>query len=369
MDKSLVDDERTLKDFKGVTYSGYKVLEVVKRLIQAMIQEKIEVSCYWCAELICSGHYMELWELLFLYYTKYIHIANPKLCIYVATKLKRFRENMNDCESEQEQLNFRNEAGFRSLFIELVVIMCVSPKKYIVNNVRVSPNDFNMLTIKDILQAPDLSFSEKLFKDDDPKELMITVNEFSYNLTNEVSNTVRAYYWFEWVVEYAKMCKKQKQICRIQKREIDTVDEKHLANPIWLIWEAIQQEATKRGGIHAKIIDSLFSIFILRYSDTMNTKRKFVVYYAISILTTNIVFSEYEILKDKKILTCVLGQLDKIFIQVKEKWASIEKEKMNIPTTDSNSENTIISGSNPATKSQEKLKILNIFETGFVPHI
>ena len=36
-----------------------------------MIQEKIEVSCYWCAELICSGHYMELWELLFLYYTKY----------------------------------------------------------------------------------------------------------------------------------------------------------------------------------------------------------------------------------------------------------------------------------------------------------
>ena len=370
MDKSLVDDERTLKDFKGVTYSGYKVLEVVKRLIQGMIQEKIEVSCYWCAELICSGHYMELWELLFLYYTKYIHIANPKLCIYVATKLKRFRENMNDCESEQEQLNFRNEAGFRSLFIELVVIMCVSPKKYIVNNVRVSPNDFNMLTIKDILQAPDLSFSEKLFKDDDPKELMITVNEFSYNLSNEVSNTVRAYYWFEWVVEYAKMCKKQKQICRIQKREIDTVDEKHLANPIWLIWEAIQQEATKRGGIHEKIINSLFSIFILRYSDTMNTKRKFVVYYAISILTTNIVFSEYEILKDKKILTCVLGQLDKIFMQVKEKWASIEKEKVNIATTsDSNSENTIISSSNPVTKSQEKLKILNIFETGFVPHI
>ena len=367
MDKSIIDDERTISDFKGVTYSGYKVLEVVKRLIQSMNQEKIESACYWCAELICSGHYMELWEMLFLYYAKYIHIANPKLCVYIATKLKRFRENMNDCESEQEQLNFRNESGFRSLFIELVVIMCVSPKKYTVNNVKVLPNDFNMLAIKDSLQAPDLSFSEKLFKEDDPKELMITVNEFSYNLTGDVSNTVRAYYWFEWVVEYTKVCKKQKQICRIQKREIETIDEKYLTNPIWLIWEAIQQESSKRGGIHSKIVDSLFSIFILRYSDTMNTKRKFIVYYAISILTTNIVFSEYEILKDKKILTCVLGQSDKIFIQVKEKWASIQKEKMT--TDDLGSENTIISSSKPVTKSQEKLKILNIFETGFVPHI
>jgi len=196
---------------------------------------------------------------------------------------------------------------------------------------------------------------------------MITVNEFSYNLTGDVSNTVRAYYWFEWVVEYTKVCKKQKQICRIQKRDIDTIDEKYLTNPIWLIWEAIQQESSKRGGIHSKIVDSLFSIFILRYSDTMNTKRKFIVYYAISILTTNIVFSEYEILKDKKILTCVLGQSDKIFIQVKEKWASIQKEKMT--TDDLGSENTIISSSKPVTKSQEKLKILNIFETGFVPHI
>jgi hypothetical protein len=195
---------------------------------------------------------------------------------------------------------------------------------------------------------------------------MITVNEFAYNITSGVSNTIRAYYWYEWVIEYTKLCKKQKRTCRIQKREVDGVDDKYLTNPVWLIWEAIRQEASKQDGIYIKIIDSLFSIFTLRYTDIVNTKRKFIVYYAISILTTNIVFSEYEILKDKKILTCVLNQSDKIFLQVKEKWASIQKEKISV---DNSTNQNVNVSSTPAKKSQEKLKMLTIFESDFVPHI
>ena len=36
-----------------------------------MYQGKIEPSCYWAAELICSGHYPELWECIFFYRKTY----------------------------------------------------------------------------------------------------------------------------------------------------------------------------------------------------------------------------------------------------------------------------------------------------------
>lgn len=366
MNKSTIEDTRAMSEFKGISFSGYKTLDVVKCLITAMTGEKIEDACYWCSELICSGHYMELWECIFHYYCKYIHIANPKLSIYIATKLIRFRENMNNVDSQQEQLEFRNDNGFRTLFIELIVIMSLSPKKYTVTAVKVGENDFNMLKLKDLLQAPDLSYSEDIFKEDDPKELMITINEFSYNLSDTVSNTLKAYYWYEWVVEYIKICKKNKQVCRIHKRENEGIDEKYLTNPIWLVWEAIKKNADSRGSIYSKIINSLYTIFCVRYSDTHNTKRRLVVYFAISILTTNIIFSEYEILKDKTILTCVLNQIDKIFIQVKEKGAAIEKEKEKEKEGDTTEEKSSDKQNN---NSGNKSIPFNVFEHDFIPRI
>jgi hypothetical protein len=141
---------------------------------------------------------------------------------------------------------------------------------------------------------------------------------------------MRAYYWYEWIIEYSKICKKNKQVCRIAKRdEIETilVDDKWSTNPVWLVWILLKDIASKRGKIHEKIINSLFQIFSLRYTDGCNTKRRVVVYFAISVLTTNIVFSEHEIIKDKKVLSCVLSQMHGIFAQVKEHGNRIKQEK------------------------------------------
>ena len=199
MEKSIIDDNRTTAEFKGITYSGFKCSTVMQRLADSMINEKIENACYWCAELICSGHYIELWETLIQFYCKYVHISNPKLSIYMANKICKFRDNMNEADSEQEQLDFRNDEGFRSLFIEFVVILSLSSKKYTVQPVKVKQDDFNMLNFKDLLHAPDLSFGEKVLKEDDPKELMIAINELSFNLNEKEANTMRAYYWYEWL--------------------------------------------------------------------------------------------------------------------------------------------------------------------------
>ena len=162
MEKSIFDDTRTSSEFKGITYSGFKCSSVVQHLADSMMHEKLENACYWCAELLCSGHYIELWETLIQFYCKYIHISNPKLSIYMASKINRFRENMNEVETEQEQIDFRNDPGFRSLFIEFVVILSLSSKKYTLQAVKVRKEDFNMLTFKDLLHAQTL-VSEKIF--------------------------------------------------------------------------------------------------------------------------------------------------------------------------------------------------------------
>ena len=163
MDKSIIDDERTSSNFKGITYSGFKCSTVMQRLADAMINERLENACYWCAELMCSGHYMELWETLIQFYCKYIHISNPKLSIYMAKKLMRFRENMNDADTAQDQMDFRNDPGFRSLFIEFVVILSVSSKKYTIQSVKVKQEDFNMLTFKDLYMHLILPLEKKFF--------------------------------------------------------------------------------------------------------------------------------------------------------------------------------------------------------------
>ena len=147
MSKSNIQDSRTVKELKGITFSGYKILAVVKKMIVSMLDEKIEEACYWCAELICSGHYSEIWEAIIQYYCKYIHIANPKLSLYIWCKLKKFKENMNDLDTNEEELELRNNPGFRQMFIEIVVTLTISTKKYTVNEVKVQPQDFNMINL------------------------------------------------------------------------------------------------------------------------------------------------------------------------------------------------------------------------------
>ena len=371
---SYIDDSRRLSDFRGITFSGFKISTVVKSLVNALNSQKIEDSCFWVTELVCSGHYAEIWEVIFLFYSKYVHIANPKLSILIWTKVQKFKMNMNGVETEMEVLDIRNDKDFRVMVMEIIVSLCISSKKYLINQVKISEGDFNMLNLKNILQAPDLSYSKNILLEDDPRELIITINELAYNLSKGVTNTLKAYYWVEWILEYMKLCKKRKETCKIQKRENSLIDEKYFHNPIWLVWKAVTNQAKELGGITLKVVESLFGMFCLRYTEVTNTKRRYTIYYAISILTTNIKYEEYEIVKDKKLLGCVLNQVDAIFMQVKEKAAQIQEQRER--------EADAVDGKEPApgvggrergksdeTPSEEKMRIINNFESGHMPRI
>ena len=95
MNKTEINDVRTIKEFKGMTFSKFKRSDVRKELIKSLTNNQIEPACYWSAELICAGLYAELWEIIFLIMGKHIHLGNPKLPTYINLRLDLFKDILN----------------------------------------------------------------------------------------------------------------------------------------------------------------------------------------------------------------------------------------------------------------------------------
>lgn len=346
-----IDDPRPIGAFTKITFSGYKTAQAMKKLLESLTTAKVEGACYWTAELICSGHYAELWEIIFMFYGKYVHVANPKLAIYIENKLSRFKENMNNATNAQAQLNFRNDPAFRNMFCEIIVTLCLSDKKFTIQYIKVPEEDFDLVVLKNNLVAPDFARAESIIQPEDPRELLVTVNELQFCLSVEVASTMRANYWVEWLLDYAKLCKKRKQPSLIQRRTHDIVDIKHQRNIVWLIWDAIQRETSmRRSTILTKIIDALFRMFALRYSEVHNTRRKCIIYFAVALLTMcpHGTVEKILMVRDKAHIVCAVAQTDAIFAQVRG--ASVE---MSIDPHAS---------AIGTTTSEDKMRTISLFE-------
>ena len=206
-------DVRTHTDFKTISFSEFKKTEVKKQILLAIFQGKIEPACYWCAEMVCAGHFTDIWEICLLYLSKHIHLGNPKLAIYLEKRFAVFRNIMQQ-GMFYDELQLRNHQTIRDMFAEIMCILASSPKKNSLELVKINRvEEFDITNIQERLKAPSVQFAEPIFRKEDPKELWIAMNEFAYQISMDdghVPNAMLAWYWVEWIIAFDEICKKKK---------------------------------------------------------------------------------------------------------------------------------------------------------------
>jgi hypothetical protein len=347
MNNFEINDIRTSAQLKGISFSKYKKTDVRTQFIESMKNNKVEPSCYWCAELICAGHYMDVWDILLHFVGKYIHLGNPKIVIYLEKRFIIFRNII--CQGHfVSELDLRNNVSIRKLFAEIVCILTISNKKNSFEPIKINRiEEFDIAQMTDRLKAPSTKYIESIFRPKDPQEIFIALNEFAYSL--EQKNMANACYWIEWLIEFDAICKKKKESCFCEKRNEYDVENNMKKDIIWLVWDTFLYYSNLNDNkFNDTILRSILGLFCIKYTNATAKKRRYLLYFSVSLLT-EIVPTNIELISDKTLLNTVVEQINNIYTQIKK-----NEESPNTEYLFSNLESQ-----NSFEQSIKKLEIMN----------
>ena len=351
---SYINDIRNSSDFRGISFSQYKKTEVRNAFIANMIKGKIEPACNWCAELICAGHYMDVWEIILHYMGKHIHLGNPKLIIYLEMRYELFKEIMNQSNYIND-LQVRNNEKIRKLFAEIVCVLSLSGRKHNFEPIKINrEEEFDMTQMTERLNAPSVQYAEPVFLKDDPKELYIAINEFAYNISSDKPNLIQACYWIEWIIEFDLICKKRKQVCRAERRKEMRVENKFQKDIIWIVWSCILHYSTSKGAYIEKLVKALLNLFCIKYTSASSKKRRYILYFCVGLIIEPVP-TNIDLITDKDTLNSVVSQINQVYKQIKKNEES--------PNTDYLFAN--LDNQNTFEQSMKKMDMVN--SMGFIP--
>jgi len=317
-DITYINDIRSSRDFRSITFSNFKIGEVKRQLLATIISRKPQDACYWVAELICAGHYEEIWDTFLQYLGKYTHIGNPKLPIYLEMRYDAFQSILKKGLYTND-IQARNCLKIRKLFAEIVCVLCFSNKKPAIEYVKINADEeFDIENIAEKLRAPSLEYLSGAFRRQDPDECIVATNEFAYSCVR--CDTMMACYWMEWMIEFDAVCKKRRDPCYADRRYDIPVDARYQEDVIWIFWDVIMKCAAQiensNRAIIERILNSLLRLFCIHYTSGCAKKRRYLLYFAVQLLTENVDF-RVEMISNKIMIDRILQNIDNVYQVIK----------------------------------------------------
>lgn len=340
--KYEINDVRIKKDFSRISFSGYKRNDVESQLKKSILENKIEKSQYWCAELICVGEFEKLWEIFYLLTSKHIHIANPRVYPYLESK-HRLYEDIKSTGYHDYEISMRNNMKIRECFAEIVFVLCVSPKMPVLTPLKLKKNELSILNLQGKLRAYSLEHGKEFMTSDDPEELIVAINELAYlcfEKTEEYINKLHdILFWVHWIFSYEEHCRNNNIPLECSSRQTHdsqlTISQKK--DIVWIVWDIIfeanltihdtsshkkdqyvNQHENYKKFIH-RILQSLLFFFKLKFTHACKKRKISIIYFAFQLLfmpiDTNISLLSRE---DKNTLDIIKENINSIYEKLKE---------------------------------------------------
>lgn len=156
----------------------------------------------------------------------------------------------------------------------------------------------------------------------DPPEIYVALNEFIYSISEEGANLQLACFWAEWICELDAQSRKRKLNLAILPRTKAPVDDRHMDDPVWILWEAMfdvieRKRDTKQRSILHKLAHDALSIYALRYTPSIKKRRRFLLYMLISYII-EVPSIERPLVHQTNIVASICGKIGAIYNQLKK---------------------------------------------------
>lgn len=311
----LLLDDRKRKNFNLITISSYKRNDVVKSLITALDENKVEEACVWAVELHCSGQQELFWKQLLLYISSSINIDSPYLPLWIWRNYLKF-ENLELKFDKNYMIEGRNNQELRNMLSDIISVLVLSTKNKAFTKKelpKITLQDFSQENLQKKIKAKNAYMILNIVHEGDPREIQIGLNELAISLNNREVNFLDTVYWLEWLLLYEKECKTHNISTECGGVRIRDVKDKFYKDWIWYVWHIVLKETEFRAEeLLSKQTLALYKIYKHQFSSTTRKAKMVHIYHIIRLLKERVNW-EIPLIKDYHIRVQICGNINLLY--------------------------------------------------------
>lgn len=269
---------------RTITYSGFSRQSANTQLYRQLQKGDYETAFYWGGELMAAGHWEDVWDVAVYFISLHVYTGNVLLPGYLWS-----RRQTAHLICKKGGVEYRNKAEFRTLVAELLTVVIMAKKNPPLSLIKIRRDDELRMSILESKLEAEESYIHSVFKQTDPAELKVPVNELMHHLKNSRHNMMQSCYWVEWVLEFELLCRANKDPLVIAKRSAYDVPENTSSDVVWLLWDVFMYVCADmaQGEQKQSILQTLCLLFCAGYSRTRAKKRRPILYYAVAVLVAD----------------------------------------------------------------------------------